>query len=239
MLLAEIRVYLDQPMTSFQIKLLAILLMTIDHIGLMFFPEIGVLRFIGRLAFPLFAWQLALGATHSDRPRKYLIRLAIFGLISQPIFHLFLSLAGADPWSLNIFFTLALGLGTIMFIRWFNELWLQSIAVIVSITLATVLPFDYGALGIISILLFYLTLSSWKLMLIGQAAAFGLIGIITWLRISVSSLTPVALSQPIAPLSVLIIALYNGQQGRKATYLFYAFYPLHLLVLSLIALWLL
>src|SRR5205085_4973530 len=97
-------------MTTFQIKLIAIIAMVIDHIGLFFFPHILLLRIIGRLAFPLFAWLIANGAHHSKNPTKYLTRLFLFALLAQIPFILINRLIDPSFWELNVLFTLFLGL---------------------------------------------------------------------------------------------------------------------------------
>ena len=60
------------------LKYLACLFMLIDHIGLLLFPQIVVLRDIGRLAFPLFAFMLANGYRHTSNYWHYLLRLSLF-----------------------------------------------------------------------------------------------------------------------------------------------------------------
>ena len=70
-------------MTSFQIKLLAIITMVIDHVGLFFFPHLQIFHIIGRLAFPLFAWLIAKGAKYTENINHYLFRLFVFALLSQ------------------------------------------------------------------------------------------------------------------------------------------------------------
>ncbi|MFN2363319.1 MAG: TraX family protein, partial [Halarsenatibacteraceae bacterium] len=70
-------------MSSFQIKMVAITTMLIDHIGSIIFPEYIILRVIGRLAFPLFAFLITEGYRHTSNINRYLVRLSIFALISQ------------------------------------------------------------------------------------------------------------------------------------------------------------
>lgn len=92
-------------MTTFQIKFLAAILMVVDHVGVLFFPKVLAFRYLGRLSFPLFAWAIGQGEKHTKNFNVYLIKLIVWGIISQPIYYLvFRSL------SLNILITLALGL---------------------------------------------------------------------------------------------------------------------------------
>ena len=86
--------------------------MLIDHIGSVFFPEVRVLRWIGRLAFPIFCYCMTVGLLYTHDIKKYLFRLGIFALISQPCyifaFHPYDFWAQFTNW--NIFFTLFLSL---------------------------------------------------------------------------------------------------------------------------------
>lgn len=109
-----------------QIKLLAIAAMTIDHIALVFVPSSSILyymmRLIGRLTAPLMAFMLAEGYRHTRSRPKYLLRLVIFALISQPFY--FRLAFGRVPKSIleycthwNVMFTLAVALISLMLLE--------------------------------------------------------------------------------------------------------------------------
>src|SRR5207244_4281126 len=93
-----------------QIKILAIICMIIDHVGLFFFPEYTLFRIVGRIAFPLFAWLIANGAHFTRNIRAYLTRLFALAVISQLPFTLANQQIGAPLLYLNVVFTLSLGL---------------------------------------------------------------------------------------------------------------------------------
>lgn len=96
-------------MTGFQLKLLAMIAMTLDHIGCIFFPRLPLLRMIGRLAMPILCFFIGEGLRHTRNPQKYLLRLVGFALISELPFDL--AFYGRVNWaSQNVYFTLALGL---------------------------------------------------------------------------------------------------------------------------------
>ena len=80
-------------MSSFTLKILAIIFMTIDHIGFTLFPSNLLLRYIGRLAFPIFAFQMGNGFYHTKNKEKYIFRMLIFTVISQIPFWLHLTSA--------------------------------------------------------------------------------------------------------------------------------------------------
>lgn len=68
------------------LRLIAILSMAVDHVGSVFFPEYPVFRWIGRLAFPIFAYCLTVGLLYTHDIKKYLVLLGIFALVSQPFY---------------------------------------------------------------------------------------------------------------------------------------------------------
>lgn len=68
------------------LKLIAVVSMLIDHIGSAFFPQYPVFRWIGRLAFPIFAYCLTVGLLYTRNIKRYLVRLGVFALISQPFY---------------------------------------------------------------------------------------------------------------------------------------------------------
>ena len=84
-------------MTSFGLKLLAMISMIFDHIGLMFMQDNEMLyssfRIVGRLAFPIFAFQLAIGYSHSKNKENHIVRMLIFAILSQFPYWLYLQTA--------------------------------------------------------------------------------------------------------------------------------------------------
>lgn len=222
-------------MSNFTIKILACLCMFIDHIGAALFPEYIFLRIIGRLAFPLFAWMIALGYIHSRDPIKYMKRLGIFALISQIPFNLALKTQ-----SLNIFFTLFLGLMAIYFYdKYEKEQHERSkqLSIILPSIIATILNTDYFAYGIATIFLFYYYREDFKKLIKSQAILN--IALILLYIISVvlggASFELGGIIQLFSLFSLIIIKYYNKKQGvKKYRYAFYAFYPVHLLIIYFI-----
>jgi hypothetical protein len=214
--------------------------MVIDHVGIIFFPHITLLRLIGRLSFPLFAWLIANGAQQTKNINKYLLRLFIFALISQLPYSIFLKAAGfQNGLQLNVCFTLFFGLASISFIKKSTNRLFQICAVVAIAGLAFFLKANYGFVGVISIVCFYIFLSQPKKIFWSQLIIYT-----TWtiffslffVRSSTENLIfykniPL---QIVAVLSTLLIVLYNNKQGPKVKYFFYAFYPIHLIILYVI-----
>ena len=89
------------------LKLIALVFMFIDHAGKMCFPSVPEMRMLGRLAFPIYCWCLVVGAAYTRSFPRYLGRIALIGLISQPLYMVALNHPLTD---FNIFLTLFLAL---------------------------------------------------------------------------------------------------------------------------------
>lgn len=230
-------------MTLFTLKLIALVTMTIDHVGRFFFPNDIEWLLIGRLAFPIFAWGIANGYHHTSNLKKYMTRLGMFALISQIPFTLAYVVLLYTPTVLNIFFTLLLGLCAIALYDRIPHKGLGALVVLLLSLVASIMPTDYGAYGVLLTFVFYLTYGKPKLMIQYQTALWallfflGIVALATPLKsMALTFLIPQTLAvQFVALLSVGLIALYTGVQGPRMKWLFYWYYPLHLLVLVYIA----
>lgn len=93
------------------LKLLALVTMLVDHIGYMFFPNEMLFRIIGRLAFPIFAYQIALGYSRTSNLKKYVLRLSLFALITQLPYSFFSPDIKFNPIHFNVLFTFIAAIG--------------------------------------------------------------------------------------------------------------------------------
>jgi hypothetical protein len=196
--------------------------MIIDHIGFAFFPNAIILRLIGRISFPIFAFQLSVGYSHSKNKLKHIFTMLSFAIISQIPYMLFVSTA-EESFALNIGFTLLLGLLCLYSIENINDKLLSTAVIGILLLVAAYLPIDYGVYGILSILFFYLFRDNKFATLVSQIIAniyYGLtLGI--W-------------AQSLSLISLIPIFLYNNKKGRSCKWLFYIFYPAHLLIIYFI-----
>ena len=212
------------------LKYLACLFMLIDHIGLLLFPQIVVLRDIGRLSFPLFAFMLANGYRHTSNYWRYLLRLVVFAAGFQWFFALIVS-----PNYLNIFATMAVGL---IAIRLGDEARKRldgsygQVACLASGVLFCVIgeliKVDYYWYGIA------LIYTAW--LFFDKLPALAMV----WFLVTLAFAWPINLlrmSQIFALLALVPISWYNGQRGRGNRWFFYIFYCAHLIILYLIKLW--
>ncbi|MGK0467361.1 TraX family protein, partial [Clostridium sp.] len=232
-------------MTTSMLKVIAILLMLIDHTGAVIFPDAIILRLIGRLSFPIFAYLIMVGYTKTKSFSKYLTRLFIFAALSQIPFSLafgekftILSLSdfivffvGIPNPHLNVFFTLALGL---LALRVWDkeELKFGRIIIILSLAItAEILHADYSMYGIAMILVFYIFRDDKIKTLISQTIVYILFGasqILFYVYKSPDKILELAwFSQALSLLALIFIFKYNHKKGKDLKYFFYAFYPLH------------
>ena len=210
--------------------------MLCDHVGDSFIGHFSFLNFIGRIAFPIFAFQIVQGYIHTSNLKKYMLRLFLFACISQIPFMLFLS-TFYDSYYLNIFFTLLLGTIALYGYDKFRNKYLGILFAVLICIIAHFLQVDYGAYGVLVIFLFYIFNTKFNDKKIFMCLTFAVIttlkylpSIINYPNYSIIYLNCILFTC----ISLIPICAYNGKQGPKAKYLFYAFYPVHLLVLYIL-----
>ncbi|MBQ8161736.1 MAG: hypothetical protein IJ083_13450 [Clostridia bacterium] len=138
------------------LKILALICMLTDHAGKMLFPNVPEMRLIGRIAFPLYCWCLVVGMEYTSSPLKYLERILLCGLLSQPLYMLALNHTWTEP---NIMWTLSLGVAAIWAIRG-KKLLSQIWGPCLCLYLAQFTHADYGFRGVLLILMLYAVRSS-------------------------------------------------------------------------------
>jgi len=239
-------------MTTSMLKIIACVLMLIDHMGAALFPEAIMLRMIGRLSFPIFAYLIAIGYSKTNSFSKYLYRLLIFAAVSQIPFSLafsegisihslydFLKFFVGNPIPhLNVFFTLAVGLIAIRVWDKGEASNNKIIAVSILGIAAQFFSTDYGIYGVAMILAFYIFKDSKIKIVISQTIVFILFYASQILLMSLNypsvSIRLIWFNQALSLISLIFIFTFNGRKGKDLKYFFYAFYPVHLLVIGLI-----
>ena len=232
-------------LTGSALKWIAIITMFIDHIGAFLigpylsqhgiFPGITflrpvellsnhynillqintILRLIGRLAFPIFAFLLVEGFLHTSNLKRYIIQMGIFALISEIPFDLAGFGAIIESTHQNIFFTLLTGLLCItIYDKLDGTTNMRWIVLVLGMFLSSFFRFDYGAMGVLVIFIFYYFHDDFMLRNLFN-------GIIL-------------LQQLTAVFSLIPIQLYNGKRGKQNKFFFYIFYPAHLLLFYLV-----
>jgi len=226
-------------MSAFVLKLIACAIMLTDHIGAVFpAPRTPfVMREIGRIAFPIFAYMIAQGCKRTRNIYKYAARLLIFALISEIPFDLAFRLTPGINFlkDTNVYFTLFLGVACIALYELLKTKlklpWpLALLLAVVPSALGNMLTTDYGTLGVAFILVFYFAKPENR---IWRTAAMILV---VFTEYGVEFLKfPSAYNRGLflfALLAAPLVFLYNGKQGPKLKWSFYAFYPVHLSALA-------
>ncbi len=210
------------------LRILALVLMLLDHLWATVVPGNLWMNCVGRIAFPIFAFQAAEGYVHTHDLKGYCKRLAIFALISEIPFNLMLMSYPLFPFHQNVMLTLLLGLLACR--AWDRRKWWQ----LVLLLPASVLSFpDYGALGVATVLMFHVFRGQKLLQLLMLVA-------INWFGFEGQNLLFGAFEFPVqafAILAIVPICLYNGEKGKGGKVLqygSYVFYPLHMLILWLL-----
>ena len=215
------------------LKLIAMISMVFDHAGDMFFPDVMWPRMIGRLAMPIFSFFIAEGFSHTRDRKKYLCRLGIFALISEIPFDL--AFEGKIGFShQNIMLSFFLAVVALMLYDWIQggtkskenhasigKTVLGVIAVAAIAALSLLLRADYTIFAVIAVFLFYVLRQKHPLVRTGVGVAF-------------LALTRTVGYYCTTGLSFIPLAMYNGKKGKGLKWLFYGFYPGHLLLLAAI-----
>lgn len=226
-------------MSVFVLKIIACISMLFDHLGYVFYGKVSWMNCIGRLAFPIFAFLVTEGYVHTKNLKKYILRMFIFALISQIPFMLFCSIFSTAK-EFNVIFTLLFGLIVITIFDKYNKI-LGVISAVILGLVAEYFKFDYGIYGVSIILIFYIFKNNIKylsfffilaticryIFFVIPLAKYGLIIFLNYLPLYIFLCCSTLCS-------LMLIIFYNKEQGKKLKYLFYIFYPAHLLLLYLI-----
>jgi hypothetical protein len=187
-----------------------------------------VMRYIGRIAFPIYCFLLVEGFERTHNLKKYALRLFGFALVSEIPFDLCFKAQVLEFSYQNIFFTLFIALLSMTGSRW-GELrhWTENVhlnkvfgclscvvCTVAGMAAAELLSTDYGGTGVLCIMVLYVFRKKKIPQAIAGAIAF--------------------LWEVTAPLAFLPILAYNGTRGLKLKYFFYAFYPVHLLIIYIL-----
>ena len=236
----------ERGISGSTLKIIAIVTMFLDHIGavlvepylihlmdqeitkqfyLFWWIDRG-LRLIGRVAFPIFIFLLLEGFVHTRNRAKYARNLFVFALLAEIPFDLAVSASIVDIQYQSVMLTLLLGYCGIWSYDELKKRGYQTIVAFLPAAIATIaahiLHTDYGAFGVfIIVLLYYIGYEKKNLKLFYVCGVFSFLWEVT------------------APIAFLFIHFYNGKRGLQLKYIFYFFYPVHLLILGCIRIFIL
>lgn len=185
----------------------------------------NIMRDIGRVAFPIYCFLLVEGFIHTKNRMKYAGRLLVFAFISEIPFDLLFRGKAVYLGYQNVFFTLFFGMLAMIGMEWAAKreipLALKTVLTCVCaaacMAAAKMMLTDYAELGVLCVVIMFLTRKSRKLQIAAGSCSFLYL-----------------LQETAAPWAFLSIALYNGKRGWNLKYFFYLFYPVHLLLLYLL-----
>ena len=214
-------------LTGNQLKLLAMLTMTIDHIGAILLPQYRFLRVIGRLAMPIYAYMIAEGCFYTHDRRAYFLRLAGLAAVCQVVY----TLVDRSLYQC-ILVTFSASVALICAVEWAQKKRTPGAV----LTTAVLFLGIYFVCEKLSLFLpgFHVDYSFWGVMLpvivyFGGRSVWAFLAGLTVLCLSIGH------TQWWAMLSVPLLALYNGQRGtHRLGWLFYLYYPAHLVVIYLL-----
>ena len=207
-------------LTGNQLKILAMIAMTCDHVGLQLLPRLAFLRWIGRLALPIYAYLVAEGCRHTRDRKRYLLRMASLGALCQIVYYVAM---GSLYQCILVTFSLSIFLICCLEEWKKGKYWLFPAALAGTFVLCVVVPdlwkgtdfaIDYGFAGAMLPVLIYAH-PIWGLVLGLTALCLGTGGM-QWLSLG----------------AIPLLLCYNGQRGKaKLGRLFYWYYPVHLAVI--------
>lgn len=206
-------------LTSNQLKLLAMVTMTLDHIGVQLFPGVLWLRVIGRFAMPIYAWMIAEGCAHTRRRKQYLLQLAGLALLCQLVYFFAM---GSLFQCILVTFTLSV---LVIYAIDSGSSAKAALALCAALFLTVFLPrllpntdfaVDYSIWGVLLPVAVYLSDTKPKKLL--SAAV-----LLTLLAVDYGGVQWYGLA------ALLPLSLYSGARGKaRLKWLFYLYYPLHL-----------
>lgn len=198
------------------IKLIAIITMTIDHIGYVFFPDILIFRIIGRIAFPLFVYSMMIGYFRTKDLTKYIVRLLIIGIISQFPYSLLFNVCRP-----NVMFTLIVAL---LFYYSLDEKkwWIIPFLVVIPF----LLNFEYSIIYLFLVPIFYYFRNNGIFLSISF--------ILFYLNYLIYPVDSFSIATFFTILCLPFILIKTNINIKINKYFYYLYYPVHITVLLII-----
>lgn len=241
---------LELETTSMSLHIMAMIFMLCDHLWATVIPGNDWLTCIGRLTFPIFAFLIVEGYFHTHDLKKYVSRLFLFALISEIPFNLVMGSSLFYPIHQNVLWTFLLGIWLIHLnekAKETSKVFVRILVGIGTVVLAYVLGLlmmvDYYHAGVLMVLVFYFFRGREWWNYIGQMVLLYYINVEMLsgfaYEINIFGEIHYLVRQGFALLALIPIWLYRGKEGYKSKalqYLYYGFYPAHLLILWLVRL---
>ena len=226
------------------LKIIAAISMLLDHIGVLLFPDLAILRYLGRIALPVFAFMIAEGCRYTKKRIRYFLMVFLLGFGCQAVYYV-----SSQSLYLNILLSFSLSILIIYALQYAKTAWFSPaltplgrclrtlplpIALVGTFLLNGLFTFDYGIWGIL------LPVFAALLHPVGEHTPPTLRRLdrnhFHVICLAIGMMALIAVNQPRQWYSLLalpFLLLYSGKRGKaKMKYFFYIFYPLHLVVLE-------
>lgn len=213
---------MERKLTSNQLKLLAMLTMTLDHIGVQMFPGVLWLRIVGRLAFPIYAYMIAEGCAHTRNRSKYLLQMAGLALLCQLVYFfamgsLFQCILVTFTLSVLVIYAIDSGSSAKAVLALCAALFVT--VFLPRLLTGTDFAVDYSIWGVLLPVAVYLADTKPR-KLLSATVLLALLAVdyggVQWYGLA----------------ALLPLALYDGTRGKaRIKWLFYLYYPLHLVAI--------
>lgn len=227
------------------LKLIAMACMLVDHLGAVVFTQYPIMRIIGRVAFPLYAYCLAVGCAYTKNMLRYVVRVALLMLVSQPIYVVAMNHTNSAMFSVSfaekpvraalVFYlesfrdpSILLSLLVGMILIWsIRDRQFAITACVVVFLYYSHSVLDYGWRGIVLMLLFYL-FASRPILSMPVVTAY-----MVWWGLSGVGYSFMGVhfgSQMYAIFALPFVYIPTKSQLKLPKSVFYLFYPAHLLL---------
>lgn len=234
--------------TSMTLHIMAMAFMLCDHLWGTIIPGNDWLTCVGRIAFPIFAFLIVEGYFHTKNLKKYVGRLLLFAFLSEIPFDLAMGSRLFYPIHQNVLWSFLISIGLIHWnerVRQTGKLWLRlpvgCVSVLLGYVVGLITMVDYYHAGILTVLVFYFFRQKKWWSYAGQLLCLWYINVEMLggfsYEVQIFGQTRFLMRQGLALLALLPVWLYRGKQGYHSKwlqYVYYGFYPLHLLILGVL-----
>jgi len=231
--------YSFKGLSNDRLKIIALVTMVIDHIGAYLFPQVKLLRIIGRIAFPIFAFMIAEGCRYTKNKKRYLLNMAVLSVITYLLFY-----SVSSPRFLRIPFTFTFSVVLIytvqnFFLKWYKGSIMEKIISLIILLFVFLTVFvicnnfavDYGFYG--CMLPVYISLMWIGCDLPNNKSKYSLKWALIMLAIGLLCIyMKYGGVQIYSFLAIPLLCTYNGKRENiMPKYFFYVFYPMHLAII--------
>jgi hypothetical protein len=226
------------------LKIIAAITMMLDHIGVLLLPAVPILRIIGRISFPIFAFMISEGCFYTKNKLRYFLSVFMLGALCQAIYYIY-----EHSMYFNVLITFSIAILAVYALEYMKKALFYGDRILKKIFAVLLFVFSVVSVYLLNLYL-KIDYGFWGCMMPAFAAFFKMPKdyvykytkfehLVSLLSLGVALLLlsfSIGWYQPYSLFALPLLLLYSGKRGRlKMKYFFYVFYPLHLLALQGIA----